>query len=237
MIDVLRGKVICLEGGEAAGKSTLLEGLVRALRPLLLRAGSDLIATREPGGTWLGQEIRKLILHRKDLSLQPDDEALLFAVDRALHYRDVVKPAVMAGKTVILDRSFVSSFVYQSALGGVDFERLIALTEQAIQATPIDLCIVLDVPPAIALARRDRALNTKDELPLSWHEQVRRGYELIVPPPGREDERPGSVRPLPGSLVRRVAWVDAAQPPERVLEQALQAISAAFGVPLLAHSA
>lgn len=223
-MEQLKGKIICLVGGEASGKTTLKAALARVLRPRLQSIGGDLVQTREPGGTEIGRALRQILLQRPDLALTPLDEAVLFSADRALHYRDVVLPAVQSGKTVLMDRCFVETFVYQSFVGGVPRESVERLTRAAVAGVRIDLCIGLDIEPELCLQRRTEALTRQDRMPLEWHRRIRQGYQALVPPPGCDP----SQRIAP-DLVRQIAWIDARQSPESVLNQALRAIERAFG--------
>lgn len=225
----LGGRVICLEGCEASGKSTLRQALVETLRPRLRSAGGDLVSSREPGGTALGSELRHILLSRPELGLTATDEALLFAVDRELHYRSVVLPAVQTGKTVLMDRSLVTSFVYQSFVGGVPQDELIRLNRTATCGTAVDLCIMLDVTPAECQRRRSAALSRQDVMPLDWHERTYAGYRALIPPADAPDQS----QRIPPDLVRQIVWIDACCPPDQVLAQAIGAIAAAFRMPEL----
>ena len=141
-----RGKFITFEGGEGSGKSTQARLLAEALRA----KGLDVVVTREPGGTPLGESIRELILANRPAL---DAEFLLFAAARAEHVVRKILPALQAGQWVVCDRYIDSTRVYQGKLAGVD-ARLIDVVElHTSRAAWPALTIVLDVPPATGRAR------------------------------------------------------------------------------------
>jgi len=164
------GFFVVLEGGDGAGKSTQVDLLVRRLRS----TGREVVATREPGGTRVGADIRRVLLHGEEVA--PRAEALLFAADRAHHVRTVVAPALDRGAVVVSDRYMDSSIAYQSVARGLDAEDVRALSLWATEGLLPHLTVVLDVSPAIGRARRDGdpdRLESEDEM---FHARVRRGF-------------------------------------------------------------
>lgn len=135
----MRGLYIALEGADRVGKSTQVEKLAKRLRTLELQVTE----TREPGGTTLGGEIRRLVLQESVQS--PMSELLLFLADRAEHQERVVLPALRRGGVVVSDRSAYSTFAYQGVQRGFGVDRLVSLHEQLSLTLP-DLVIVLDMP-------------------------------------------------------------------------------------------
>ena len=145
------GWFIAVEGGDGAGKSTQIAALADWLR----QRGFEVVATREPGGTELGRQLRDILLHRGDLGgIAARTEALLFAADRADHIEKVVRPALARGAIVLTDRHVDSSIAYQSGGRGLPAEAVAALSAFATDGLRPDLTLLLDVDPAVA---RDRA--------------------------------------------------------------------------------
>lgn len=145
----MTGKFITVEGGEGAGKSTNLA----LIRSLLEEAGHEVVMTREPGGTGLGEAIRSLLLDAKQSSMSSNTELLLMFAARAQHLAEVITPALSAGKYVLCDRFTDATYAYQGGGRGVPMSR-IALLEQFVQADlRPDLTILLDLPVAQGMQR------------------------------------------------------------------------------------
>lgn len=144
------GLFITLEGGEGAGKSTNL----LFVRQWLQRAKHDVVVTREPGGTELGERIRDILLHRHDLSMLAESELLMMFAARAEHLAKVIRPALATGKTVLCDRFTDASYAYQGGGRGIPAER-IAMMENWVQLElRPHLTLLFDVPVE---AGRERA--------------------------------------------------------------------------------
>lgn len=136
-----RGLFITLEGGEGAGKSTNLA----FTREWLQRAGREVIITREPGGTELGERIRDILLHRHELHMSPESEILLMFAARAEHITKVIRPALAVGKIVLCDRFTDATYAYQGGGRGIPAER-IAVIEGWVQGDlQPDLTLLFDV--------------------------------------------------------------------------------------------
>lgn len=151
---------IGLEGVEGAGKTTI----AAALRDALEAEGTEVIVVREPGGTELGEEIRRLLLHSGDMS--PWAEAALFAAQRAQLAAEVVRPALERGTWVVSDRTYYSSLAYQGGARGLGVARVRAINEAALDGVVPDLVVVLDVDPGLGLGRQtdaDRIGKTGEE--------------------------------------------------------------------------
>jgi len=133
-------RLISIEGGEGAGKSTVLS----ALRDALLADGEEVVSTREPGGTPLAERIRALLLGGTGETVHPQTELLLMFASRAQHVREVVLPALQRGAWVISDRFTDSSYAYQGAGRGLD-ERFIAILEQQVVGIEPGLTLLLDL--------------------------------------------------------------------------------------------
>ena len=182
-----RGRFLTLEGIEGSGKSTQFRRLAHRLEEL----GHPLVATREPGGTPLGTEIRRLLLDPASRGMDPRAELLLYCADRAEHVAQVVAPALARGAHVICDRSSDTTRAYQGFGRGLGLE----LVERANLAhlSP-DRTLLLDLPAELGLTRaRRRNADERlfheerfERLELDFHERVRAGYlELAAASAGR----------------------------------------------------
>jgi dTMP kinase len=143
-----RGLFITLEGGEGAGKSTSLA----FVEPLLRERGREVVVTREPGGTPLGEKLRALLLHGND-PIATDAELLMMFAARAQHLDSVIRPALARGADVLCDRFTDATYAYQGGGRGVPPARIQALEEWVQQGLKPDLTLLLDIPVAQGLAR------------------------------------------------------------------------------------
>jgi len=182
---------ITLEGGEGAGKTTQ----VVHLAGFLAQQGVKSILTREPGGTVLGKQIRSVLLNPDHAGMAAETELLLYMADRAEHVHTVIRPALGAGKTVLCDRFFDATLVYQGVARGLAAEWIGQLHELVFDGLKPDLTLLLDLPPEVGLARARRQLEKgvrsrkesrfEDET-LIFHQRVREGYlALAHQEPGR----------------------------------------------------
>lgn len=144
-----RGRFLTLEGQDGAGKTTNLNQIER----VVTQAGYDLLRTREPGGTALGDDIRRLVLHGDELNIDPMAELLLIFAARAQHLTEVIKPALAAGTWVLCDRFTDATYAYQGGGRGID-EALIGQLETTVQGDlRPDLTLLLDVEIETGAAR------------------------------------------------------------------------------------
>lgn len=181
-----RGIFIAFEGGEGAGKSTQIRLLAKNIAKYVWgnddiqdideQENSLLVVTREPGGTACGKQIRELLLHVKNVSIDPRTEAMLMAADRLQHVQEVILPALSQGKHVLTDRYFASSIAYQGFGRGIDVEDLMTLTNWATQGLVPDLTIFLDVDPHFAQQRLQRSLDRFEEEKNDFHMRVHEGF-------------------------------------------------------------
>ena len=171
-----RGLFLSFEGGEGSGKSLQAKLLVETLT----KRGREVVLTREPGGTAAGERIREIVLHAQEIALGPEAQVLLYSTARAQNVREVIRPALEAGKVVIADRFFDSTRAYQGYGHGVPQDAIAGVTEVAVGATIPDRTFLLDIPTDIGLARSGwKARATWDRfevLDAAFHERVREGY-------------------------------------------------------------
>lgn len=167
-----RGVFIAFEGGDAAGKSTQLSLLVDHLRG----RGLEVLATREPGGTNVGESLRDVLLDPDTGDLAPRTESLIYAADKAEHVEHVVWPALNAGRVVVTDRYVDSTLAYQGAgrdLAAADIE---GLARWATGGLRPHLTVLLDVDPDDGHGRRGNAHDRIEAEPLDFHLRVRQHF-------------------------------------------------------------
>jgi dTMP kinase len=171
---VRRGRFITFEGIEGAGKSTQLERLVRRVR----EAGQELLVTREPGGTSLGERLRELLLDPSIGTMAAETELLLIFAARAEHLRNRIEPALARGAWVFCDRFTDASFAYQGAGRGLGADKVAVLEDWLQGDLRPDLVLLFDVPAQLGLERavkrgkRDR-MESED---LAFFERAREAY-------------------------------------------------------------
>ncbi len=146
------GFFITVEGGEGAGKSTMLA----FMRDWLATAGREVVVTREPGGTPLGERVRDILLHARELHMTAETEALLMFAARAEHLERVIRPALDAGKTVLCDRFTDATYAYQGGGRGLSAERIAQLEAWVQGALRPNLTLLLDVPVDVGLKRANQ---------------------------------------------------------------------------------
>lgn len=175
---VSKGKFITVEGGEGAGKSSNLA----FIRDLLEQAGLEVVFTREPGGTALGEDIRDLLLGHKHTGMARDTELMLMFAARAEHLARIILPALNAGKWVLCDRFTDASYAYQGGGRGIDMARIQALEEWVQQGLKPDLTLLLDLPIETGLGRAGQR-SEPDRFEAEQHaffERVRAAYLQIA---------------------------------------------------------
>jgi dTMP kinase len=171
----MSGLFIAFEGGEGVGKSTQ----VRLAAEWLRAQGRDVVETREPGGTALGAQLRRLVLDPAG-AITARAEALLYAADRAQHVDTVIRPALAAGRIVLTDRYVDSTLAYQGAGRGLPDARTI--TSWATGGLLPELTVLLDLDPADGLTRAG-ARSAPDRLEsadLAFHQAVRAGFLALA---------------------------------------------------------
>jgi dTMP kinase len=203
----LSGYFITFEGGEGAGKTTILHAAGKALE----EQGYDVMTTREPGGIEIAEQIRNVILDPANTNMQKRTEALLFAAARHQHLAEKVLPALEAGKIVLCDRFIDSSLAYQGYAQGLGMDEVFSVNQFAIQDCMPYLTLFFDIEPKKGLARiaanKDRERNRLDLETVHFHEQVYEAYHILLK-----------------RFPNRMYAVNADQPMEAVEEDALKLI-------------
>ena len=170
---------ITLEGGDSVGKTTQ----AAMLEAWLTSEGREVVRTREPGGTPLGVEVRRLLLHGGDEigAVDPRAEALLYAADRAQHVAKVVRPAIERGAVVVQDRYIDSSLAYQGAGRVLDVDEVRRISEWAVGGLWPDVTVLFDLAPELAAARRSSRDDDRLEAERhEFHEAVRAAYHGLA---------------------------------------------------------
>ena len=196
-----------MEGGDGSGKTTQLA----FIRRFMEERGEDVLYTREPGGTPIGERIREIILDKDHPEMDPMTETLLYAAARSQIVSEVIAPALAAGRTVVCDRYVDSSIAYQGygrELGG----SVAVINGYAVKECMPDLTILLLVDPEEGRQRlQDRPLDRLEQEGLSFHDKVYRGYLALA------EQFPDRIVPIDGTL-----------PVETVSEQIAAALVNAF---------
>jgi len=173
-----RGKFITFEGCDGCGKSTQL----RMLSEFLKKSGIPHIFTREPGGGKISESIREILLNGKNTEMTDECEALLYAAARAQHLREIVEPALEAGKLVICDRYVDSSLAYQAYARGLGVDFVKKINAFALEQYLPDLTVFIDLSPEDAFKRKNGA-DENDRLEqagMAFHQKVYAGYQEIA---------------------------------------------------------
>ncbi len=170
-----KGTFIAFEGGEGTGKSTQSQLLAKWLE----QEGETVVLSREPGGTELGKDLRKILLGHETGVISPRAEALLYAADRAHHVFSVIRPGLDRGDVVITDRYFDSSAAYQGAGRVLNPSEVARISRWATESLYPTLTILIDVPATIGLARL-KSLDRLEAEPTEFHERVRQEFLQIA---------------------------------------------------------
>ena len=173
-----RGAFLSVEGLDGSGKGTQIERLSDELD----RWGFEVVHTREPGGTPIGEKIREILLDRANEGMSPETEALLYAASRAQHVREKIRPAVADGKVVLCDRFLDSSVAYQGGGRQLGINEVLDINAPAVDGTLPDLTVYLDIDHREALRRRCAA-SEPDRMEMeadSFHARVEDGYHQLI---------------------------------------------------------
>jgi dTMP kinase len=186
---MLRGRFITFEGIDGCGKTTQFHMLANWLR----EQGREVVETVEPGGTGIGQQIRKILLNPENYDLKPRTELLLYFASRAQNVDQVIRPALEAGRIVLCDRFTDSTLVYQGCGRGLDTGAVLELDRIACQGLKPDATLLIDIDLETSLARARRrnerteragrtgpAESRIDDESVAFHERVRQGYLALA---------------------------------------------------------
>jgi dTMP kinase len=204
-----RGRFITFEGPEGAGKTTQAARLEATLRA----RGLPVLATREPGGTALGERIREVLLAPSGEAIDPLADALLFNAARRQLVAEVIEPALAAGTTVVCARFADSTRAYQGYGGGLPFAELDRLEAVATGGLRPDRTILLDLPVEIGLARKapDDRTRFETSYDLSFHQRVRNGFMAMA-----------------AAEATRFVVIDASGDPEDIARRVVRAVEPLF---------
>ncbi len=175
----MAGWFVTFEGPEGAGKSTQ----IRLLADHLRSQGQSVVATREPGGTAIGEQIRSILLSRDSGAMAPETEALLHTAARAQHVVEVIRPALDRVDVVLCDRFVESTLAYQGGGRGLPIDQLRELQQLATGGLAPDLKVLLDLDVDVGLGRRRREIgsaNRMDDEELAFHRRVRDAYRTMA---------------------------------------------------------
>ena len=205
---------ITLEGIEGSGKTTQIARLARFLED----RGFACVTTRQPGGTLIGESIRSILLDPANRALEPNAELLLYMADRAQHIHELIRPSLQAGKTVVCDRYYDATLVYQGYARGLGLELIQNLHHLLFSDLKPDVTLLLDLPPQLGLKRAWKQLSSGQRSgeesrfeaeKIAFHEKVRAGYlELARLEPDR------------------IRVIDASPPPDQVFADISKIVSA-----------
>jgi dTMP kinase len=171
----MSGKFISIEGIEGAGKSTQLQFIAEYLRS----RGKQVVVTREPGGTPMGEEIREVLLKPTDQSMAEETELLLMFAARAEHIKQVIQPALERGDWVLSDRFVDATFAYQGGGRGINEQRIGELADWTLQGCHTDVTFLFDLPVALGQTRVEQRQQQKDRFEQEkqvFFERVRNCY-------------------------------------------------------------
>jgi dTMP kinase len=178
----MKGLFVAFEGPDGCGKSTQ----IRFLAEYLTEKGLDVVSTREPGGSPIAEVIREVILDRGNTGMAALTEALLYAAARAEHVRQVIAPALAAGRVVLCDRFVDSSIAYQGYGRGLGAKTVWRINEPAVDGFMPDVTVFMNVPPEHAFARmnENKQYDRLENEDISFHQRVYEGYMELIQKPG-----------------------------------------------------
>lgn len=174
----MKGIFIALEGPDGSGKSTV----IKSIRKYLEDRGIDVVETREPGGTPIGESIRRILLDNRNKAMLPETEALLLAAARGQHVKEKILPAIKSGKVVLCDRFVLSSLAYQGVGRDLGVEEVRMINDFAIKGIRPDLTLFFDVDPETTLLRKtqDKGGDRLETEGIEFHRKVYGGYLRIL---------------------------------------------------------
>ena len=170
----MKGLFITIEGNDGSGKSTV----IASLKEQIAKTGIDVIYTREPGGSYVAEKIREVILDNDNIAMDDKTEALLYAASRRQHLIETVLPAINDGKLVVCDRFIDSSLAYQGVARGLGIDEVYNINQFATEGFLPDLTIYLLVDPKVGIERKShqKELDRLEHEKLEFHTKVYNGY-------------------------------------------------------------
>ncbi|HBM75598.1 MAG TPA: dTMP kinase [Clostridiaceae bacterium] len=173
-----KGYFISIEGSDGSGKSTQ----IKLMKEYFASKGFEVVESREPGGTRIGEKVRNIILDNENVEMSPVTEALLYAASRAQHVTEVIRPCLKQGKVIICDRYIDSSIAYQGVGRGLGIDVVSKINSVAIQGIMPDLTVFFDIDPEVALNRKieDGKADRLELEKLEFHKKVYKGYKQIA---------------------------------------------------------
>lgn len=195
----MKGLFITFEGGEGAGKTTLIDEIAKKLSPVC--------RAREPGGTGVGEKVRDLLLHQSAMS--PYTELCLFLASRAQQIAEIIGPALQQDRIVLCDRFNDSSIAYQGAARGLGMQKVADFCDFICQGLQPNLTFYLDIDPKLGLARakKNRSQDRIEAEEIAFHEKIREAYHIL------HRQHP-----------QRLHLLDATKTPAEVFEEAMSII-------------
>lgn len=203
----MRGRFIVVEGIDGSGKSTMAGHVANDLRA----RGREVLRTREPGGTPLGEKIRALLLDAQNAEMVPFAELFLFMASRAQLVDEVIRPSLAKGVDVVCDRYYYSTAAYQGAAGKIGIDTVLAVAEKIAKFQKPDLVVLLDLEPGLARIRDGIRNDRVENKGVEYQKKVRVGFLKMA----RREKR-------------RVKVVNAARPPEQVFADIQKAVNRAL---------
>lgn len=173
----MTGKFISLEGPDGSGKSTIMEKIKNYLEDNKI----DYLHTREPGGSKIGEDIRKIILDEKNTDMSAQTEALLYAASRSQHVKEKIRPSLEKGDHVFCERFVLSSLAYQGIGRGLGVEEVKKINDFATGNLSPDLILFFDISPEITLERKTKSGGDRlEQAGLDFHQEVYKGYKSLI---------------------------------------------------------
>ena len=186
-----KGKFITFEGPEGSGKSTQLKKTARYLRS----KGCQVVWTREPGGTVIGEKIRRILLSAGNKDMVLAAEMLLYMAARAQLIEEEIRPALSAGKIVMADRFLDATIAYQGYAGGLDIGLIKKIGRLAVNNIKPDLTLLFDLPAAKGLSRLKGDRDRIEQRAIAYHRRVRKGYLTLA----RQEPKRIKIIPVKGN--------------------------------------
>ena len=204
-----RGLFITTEGTDGSGKTTQ----IKLIESYLKEKGFEVVVTREPGGTVIGEKIRSIILDTENSDMSYITEMMLYASARAQLVNELIKPSLAVGKVVICDRFIDSSYVYQGFGRNIDIELIERVNNIALDGVRPDITLFFDIEPEVALRRRIQSTGADriEQEAMDFHKKVYSGYKKLV------SMYPDRIKTIESNRSIQEIFVDAKEQIDRIL--------------------